>query len=268
MKIMTTILVLFISIKSNCQVKDTLTNEKIIQLTQLGLQPSVIVMKIQSSIGMFDVSMNDLISLNNSKVSPDVITEMMRVANKQQDVVSNLKNSSDPSVMHPSGIYYFNSSDTEMPLKRADGMVANYRTSGGSYGGFGGSSTSAVVSGKESKMKIVETLPTFYIYFNDNGHKSADWFASTSPNEFALVKFIEKRNERSFKIGGSSSNSFGGSSNSGIPEKIKIPFEYVQVAEGIYKITFKESLKEGEYCFAQEQNLRKVFDFSISTSSR
>lgn len=268
MKLVITILALFFSTASKCQVKDTLTNEKIIQLTQLGLQPSVIVMKIQSSIAMFDVSTNELINLNNSKVSPDVITEMMKAANKQQDAVSNIKNSSNPSVMHPSGIYYFNASDTLSSLKKADGMAANYRTSGGGYGGFGGSSTFAVVSNKESKMNIMEAQPTFYFYFNDNGYKSADWFAAASPNEFALVKFIEKRNERSFKIGGSSSHSFGGSSNSGIPEKTKIAFEYTQVAQGIYKITFKEPLESGQYCFVQEQNLRKVFDFSITSSSR
>lgn len=264
MKLIIAMSLLLLSAKSNGQVKDTLTNEKIIQLTQLGLQPSVIVMKIQSSVAMFNVSTSDLINLNNSKVSPDVITEMMKAANKQQDAVASLMNNSDPSVMHPSGIYYFNPSDTAMPLKRADGMVANYQTRGGSYGPFGGSSTSAIVSGKESKMKITQTQPTFYFYFNENGHRSADWFASTSPNEFALVKFIEKRDERSFKIGGSTSHSFGGSSSSGIPEKTKIQFEYTEVAQGIYKITFKEPLEAGQYCFVQEQNIRKVFDFSIS----
>ena len=50
------ILVLFlVSTASEAQVKDTLTNAKIVQLTKIGLAPSIIINKIKTSVNLFDV---------------------------------------------------------------------------------------------------------------------------------------------------------------------------------------------------------------------
>ena len=96
------------------------------------------------------------------------------------------------------------------------------------------------------------------------------WFATAiSPNEFALVKLTEKKDSRSFETGKSSSGGGYSGSSSGIPEKVKVPFEYTEVAEGIYSVTFKQSLKPGEYCFVyasaapDRYSNNKVFDFGI-----
>ena len=72
-----------------------------------------------------------------------------------------------------------------------------------------------------------------------------------------------KRGNRFFKVGSSSYNYATDNSKSGIPPKSQIPFEYTQIAEGIYKITLKTSLKKGEYCFVLASNTNKVFDFGI-----
>ena len=60
--------------------KDTLTNAKIIQLTKLGLQPSVILLKMHSSVTHFDVSTDALVNLSTNSVSTDVINEMMNMS--------------------------------------------------------------------------------------------------------------------------------------------------------------------------------------------
>ena len=59
--------------------EDILTNQTIIQLTKIGLQPSVIISKIRTSATKFDVSTDALINLGNNAVASDVINEMIKV---------------------------------------------------------------------------------------------------------------------------------------------------------------------------------------------
>jgi hypothetical protein len=244
---------------------DTLTNEKIINLSKIGLQPSVIISKIQTSITFFKVSTNDLIDLSKNGVATDVITEMMKVVNNEHSTKEIQSNSKDPNSMHAPGIYIYYPEYLENPLTKLDAFVVNYRTSSGGYGGYGGSSTTANLAGKESKLPVNNSNPVFYFYFDNNTGNQADWYSSSSPNEFVLVKLIVKKNIRLFKVGGSSSAYGNSSSSNMIPEKVKIPFDYVKVKDGIYKITFKNPMLFGEYCFVFGQNTYKVFDFSIKT---
>lgn len=242
---------------------ETLTNDNIITLTKIGLQPSVIITKIKSSNTNFDVSTDALINLSAKGVAPDVINEMMKSNNAMIASSQEEKGSRDPKVMHKSGIYYFNSKNPDNPLIQLDAVKVNYKTSSGGYGGYGGSSTTANLNGLESKLKITEDNPTFYFYFDEKRHGSADWFEATSPNEFELAKLIVKKDSRFCKVSGSSSGFATSSSSSGIPEKDKIPFEYTKVKEGIYEITFNNAFVNGEYCFVFSSNTYKVFDFSI-----
>ena len=258
------ILFLFSLSSVNAQVKvDTLTNAKIVQLTKIGLAPSIIINKIKSSVNLFDVSTNSLIDLSNNKVATDVINEMMRVSNVINE--NTQINSNDPNTMHKQGIYLYNPKDTANPLQKIDaGIVAGYRSSGGGYGGFGASSRMADLSGSESMMKINEENPVFYFYFdNTTVNRGGDWFQATSPKEFMLVKLEVKKGNRFFRVGSSSYGYATENSKSGIPQKYQIPFDYVLISEGIYKITLKKSFKKGEYCFVLASNTRKVFDFGI-----
>ena len=256
-------IILFMSTQIEAQPRDTLTNSKIVQLTKIGLAPSIIINKIKTSVNMFDVSTNSLIDLSNNKVSTDVINEMMRVSNVINE--NTQINSGDPNTMHKQGIYLYNPNDTANPLQKIDaGIVAGYRSSGGGYGGFGGSSRMADLSGSESMMKINERNPVFYFYFdNGSGNRGGDWFQATSPKEFMLVNLEVKKGNRFFKVGSSSYAYATDNSKSGISPKDQISFDYVQVSEGIYKITLKNSLKKGEYCFVLASNTNKVFDFGV-----
>lgn len=274
MKKLCTLLVLLIAMQaSNAQTsEETLTNEKIIQLSKIGLQPSVIVNKIKGSKTNFDVSTDALITLNSAGVAAEVINAMMKTSGEQNAAETDLIDSKDPNAMHRSGIYIFNSANIENPLSKIEVVrVSSYQSSSGGYYGVGGSSKKAVLSGFESKQQLTTSTPVFYFYFNPKENVKADWYENAaSPNEFALVKVIDvpKKNIRLFKVGGSSTVGFSSSSHSGIPEALKIPFEFTLQKDGIYKVTFKEPLEEGEYCFVYAAATGKVFDFGIHSKGK
>ncbi len=277
----TTLTFLFLSLLffANSQNNDDLlTNETIIQLTKIGLQPSVIISKIHTSTTQFDVSTGALITLGNNSVSSEVINEMIKVNSEHKSVEINQKDANNPSAMHAPGIYYYNPNDPEKQLRRVDPTVVGSSESGGySYYGYGGGKNISHLSGGESKLQINDQFPTFYFYFENNANPMINnwWFATaTSPNEFALVKLIEKRDSRSYQTGKVSSGGGYSGSSSGIPEKVKLPFDYKEEAEGIYSVTFKQSLKPGEYCFVYASQApdrysnNKVFDFGILKISK
>lgn len=260
---------------------DTLTNDKIIKLSKLGLQSSVIMNKIQSSYTNFDVGTDALIYLSENGVTPEVINKMMNKMNELQIKESNQKDMKDPLTMRSTGIYYFNSANKEKPLRRVDPTVVSVNSTGSfgnrlaqAYtGGLAQTSEKSIISGAKSRLQINTSYPILYFYFDHSKNPNSDsWFfaSATSPNEFVLIDLKEKNDCRQLSIG--LSNSYGGSS--GIPNRVKIPFEYEEVGEGIYKVTFKQGLKKGEYCFLYASSTpdrfsnNKVFDFGISVETK
>ncbi|MEI7492791.1 MAG: hypothetical protein WCK92_15420 [Bacteroidota bacterium] len=269
-----TILFLFLISFTNAQNNgDILTNETIIQLTKIGLQPSVIISKIRTSTNKFDVSTDALLKLGQNSVAADVITEMIKVDSEHKSEEINQKDANNPNAMHSPGIYYYNPNDPEKQLRRVDPtVVGSSETHGAHYNGIGGGGSISNITGGESKLQIEELTPTFFFYFENNSNPlMSNWFfaAATSPNEFALVKLHESKKSRSFETGRSSSGGGYSGGSSGIPEKAKIEFEYKEVALGIYSVTFKTPLKHGEYCFVYASmapdrfSNNKVFDFGI-----
>lgn len=246
--------------------KDVLTNQKIIQLSDMGLSSSSIVTKIKNSQTNFDVSTAALIELKGEGVNGDVINEMINAESKQNSQSSSQKDMSDPLVMHRRGIYYYNPSNASKPLRRVDPAVI----SGGQSGGFGQavashytyglakSSAKSSLPGPNSRFQIAESNPEFYFYFDAN--------SESSPNEYVLVKLVEKKDSREMIVG--AANAYG--SFTGIPQKVKVPFDYSEEADNIYKMTFKTPLQKGEYCFLYAGSSpslgsnEKVFDFGIS----
>ena len=66
-----------------------------------------------------------------------------------------------------------------------------------------------------------------------------------TPNEFTLVKFNVRSDNREVTI--SKSNAYGG--KGGLSDEYVVQFGAESVGEGIFKITPKSSLKNGEYGF-------------------
>lgn len=256
---------------------DSLNNESIIQLTKMGLQPSVIVIKINSSVNNFDVSTDGLVNLSTNGVSADVINEMIKYESNKQQAIANIKDLNDPLTPRSSGVYYYNPDNKEKSLTRVDPTVMGGNKAGG-FGaamassmtyGLSSSSVKSILAGNTSNLQINENRPVFYFYFDD-GEKfnRENWFfaSATSPNEFVLVHLDQKKDRREMVIG--KENAYG--SSSGIPDKNKVKFNYSEVAPGIYKVTFDDfPINKGEYCFTyassnpNRYSNDKVFDFCI-----
>lgn len=261
---------------ANIQAQDTLTNAKIIQLAKIGLEPSIIIGKMKSSVNIFDVSTDGLIALSSSGVPSEIINEMMKIDAEAKAALANQKDMKDPKSMRAPGIYYLDPGDEIKPIKRVDPSVISSNkvsASGISISGpFMQTSPTeklkSTLAGGKSRLEFTETNPVFYFYFENNSNPNADsWFfaTATSPNEFALVKLTEKGKSREMIV--ATANSF--QESTGVSDKVKVSFDYVEEAEGVYKVFFKEPLKEGEYCFLyastipNRQSNDKVFDFGI-----
>jgi hypothetical protein len=258
----------------NCQSKEeTLTNESIIQLTKIGLQPSVIISKMHTCTNTFDVTTDALINLGNNSVSPDVINEMIKISSENRSEELAQKDVNNPNTKHSPGIYYYNPHDAEKQLRKVDPTVVGSQESHGvSFYGFGGGGSLSNISGENSKLQIYETSPVFYFYFENNPNPVTNnwWFATaTSPNEFVLVRLNESKKCRSFQTGSVSTGGGYSGGSSGIPERVKVSFDYNEEAPGIYAVRFQTQLKPGEYCFVYASTApdrfsnNKVFDFGI-----
>lgn len=112
----------------------------------------------------------------------------------------------------------------------------------------------------------------YYVYVLKSEKDGNNWFfaTATSPNEFALVKLKTKNNSREMVVG--DANAYG--SSTGISNEIKVQYDVEEVSDGIYKVTFKEPLVKGEYCFLYASSTPtrysndKVFDFGILNESK
>jgi hypothetical protein len=256
---------------------DTLTNEKIIKLSKMGLQPSVLINKIQTSYTFFDVSTDGLISLSENGVHADVISEMMNVDHAAATVKANTRDMNDPLTHRSTGIYYYDPANKDKPIRRLDPTISSSLKSGG-FGsalaqaytyGIANDQLKSSLAGSNSRLQIEDSSPVFYFYFDNNNNPNSDnWFfaTATSPNEFILLKLTQKKDSREVVIG--TANSYG--SKSGINNKANQDFTYEELGEGIFKVTLSKPLKTGEYCFQYASltpsrfDNNKVFDFGIN----
>ncbi|MCO6490032.1 MAG: hypothetical protein J5I98_16595 [Phaeodactylibacter sp.] len=276
-KILFTAALFLLPFLANVQAQaETLTNEEVITLTKIGLEPSVIVSKIQTSNTSFDVSTDGLIDLTNNGVSAEVIKAMMNASQEAAAAEAGQQDLNDPLTPRAAGIYYYNPIDKDKKLRRVDPTVVSTSQAGGVGGALKSSVTRGLanqkakssLAGSDSRLQIQEVNPEFYFYFEANTNAYSDnWFfaTATSPNEFVLVRLDEKKNSREFVV--AKANAFGGST--GIPDKEKVPFNYEEAAPGIYKVTFEPALEQGEYCFLYASSMPsqysndKVFDFGV-----
>ena len=109
----------------------------------------------------------------------------------------------------------------------------------------------AVLSNANARLQLSTPRPVFYFYFEvknaglSNSGSIYSSASSTSPNEFVLVKMDQKKNGRELTVGQFSV--FG--AESGTLDKYSRPFDYEKLAPGVYKVTPRIDLDEGEYGF-------------------
>lgn len=241
--------------------EEILTNEAIVTLTKAGMIPQLIISKILSSQTHFDVTIEKLLRLKEEKVADEVVNVMIQVSHteaKKKAEIENIPSKPDPnnpSSPHEAGIYFSREEDEQQELVQIDPAIYSQAKSGGFFTsamtyGIAKIKSKAVIAGARAKLQVHNARPVFYFYFEVTGaglsNSGHDWGGtSTSPNEFVLVRMEVKKNSRELVVG--QMNAFG--AQSGALDKYVQPFDYEKLSPGIFKVTPKGNLTEGEYCF-------------------
>jgi hypothetical protein len=256
---------------------EVLTNDKVVQMSKAGLPPAIIISKIRVSPNTFNTSTDELIRLQREHVSPDVINAMVEASHTASTVKSTVgagdvskTDLNDPSSAHEAGIYLFQLKDGMKTMLQLEPSVSKQTKSGGFLAsaltyGVAKIKFKASLSGKAAGLQLDEPRPTFYFYFEvKSSGLSASSSYATSPNEFVLVALDVKSNTREVTV--SQANAFG--AQSGTMDRASREFSFEKIGPGVYKVTPKIDLAEGEYGFYNAAGLgpsggAKIFDFGI-----
>jgi hypothetical protein len=240
--------------------EEIMTNDEVISLAKAGLSGAVVINKIRTSKSNFDLSTDALIKLKQAGVSDDIVTAMLEA--KSGKTVSTTTtttpsavgngNPNDPSSPHDYGIYlYENKNEVRKMTQLAPNVSAQNRTGGGFTAsitplGLGKVKTKANLPGTTATLQIQDAQPVFYFYLDtkSGGLNTSSGIPST-PNEFALVKFNIRSDNREVTI--AKSNAYGG--KGGLSDEYVVPFNAESLGNGVFKITPKAPLKNGEYGF-------------------
>lgn len=246
--------------------EETHTNSTVIEMHELGLGAEVLIEKIEGSRCDFDTSLAGLKSLKDAGVPDAVIVEMIRAMEEQEQfpyLVGFEGNPHDPTAPHDSGIYLYEERDGVPQMTKLEPNAYTATKTGGFLKQrmtFGASKikSKAVLSRAHAQVQTSDPRPTFYFYFTEttsdlshSGNVFMGLFgdaASTSPNEFVLVKtnVKEKKNCRELVVGQVSA--YGGI-QSGVRGKDAVFFEFEKIGPGVYRVVPKEDLEDGEYSF-------------------
>jgi hypothetical protein len=211
-----------------------------------------------------------------------------------------------------SGIYYLNPEDSS--FTKVDATVVTSNKAGG-FGqllatsatlGLASMKSKSSLDGEVANLHINEGSPIFYFYFDfmrstlnsssnkenvatDNNYFSMlaksmsnamnqDNSTAMSPNDFKLIHLDGGKNSRSFVS--QKSNAYN--VTSGVDSKYIIGMKYERLTPSLFRVTFEDGLKNGQYCFSYAGNSNKqssmysfyqvndvkVFDFGVKAESK
>jgi len=236
---------------------ETMTNEEVISLTSAGLNKSLIVDKIRTSKSKFNLSTDALIKLKKAGVDDAVVAAMLQAkggnttASSVAPVGTANGNPNDPMSPHDFGIYMFEEKNGAKVMTQLTPNVSAQNRTGGMFTsrltyGIGKVKTKANLPGTAAQLQIKEAQPVFYFYLDakSGGLNTSSGIPST-PNEFALVKFNVRSDNREVTIG--KSNAFGG--KGGLSDEYVVAYTAENLGNGIFKVTPTTALKNGEYGF-------------------
>ena len=256
---------------------ERLDNATVIALVKAGLGPEAVIAKINASRGSFDTSTNSLIRLKQAGVPDSVIAAMLQ--RSQSPVVVNAvadNTNPNPLVAHAPGIYLLDRRAAGR-MFRIDPTVSNQVKTSGLLGyafsyGLASMKMKTVIPNPAARAQTTDRRPVFYFYFDQSSplaamsqFGSSFGLAASSPNEFSLVRFDQKRNHREATVG---SFNIGGM-KSGVSDKARVPFSYEDVAPGVFKVAPSADLQPGQYGFVISMSAgagmaARIFDFSVS----
>jgi hypothetical protein len=263
--------------QSPALVGEQLTNDTIISLVKAGLGPETVVAKINATKGSYDTSTNALIQLKQAGVPDPVIAAMLNRSKSPVLTGAVADNTNpDPMVPHSPGIYVLDGRGAGR-MTKIDPTVSNQTKTSNIWGyafsyGLSSAKLKMVIPNASARVQAVGRRPTFYFYFNQSGPLAAmaDFsmsFAATtsSPSEFSLVRFDEKKDHREAAVASIGLASF----KAGVSDKARVPFTYDDLAPGVFKVSPTADLVPGEYGFiismgAGTGMVARIFDFAVN----
>ncbi|HVS88378.1 MAG TPA: hypothetical protein VHF01_09170 [Candidatus Acidoferrum sp.] len=261
-----------------------MTNQDVLEMVSLGLSDDVIIDKVHAAgAADFDTSIAGLKALKGAKVSDAVIRAMI---NPHPAAVSSSlsagqngsasANPNDPNSPHDPGIYLYAVAKDGLQMVILEPTVYSQGKSGGMFKsamtyGIAKMNWKAVVRGAHANVRSSDSKMVFYFYFEESsaGLSHPSFGGTTTPNEFTLLKFEEKKDSRETVV--MRANAFGASS--GTDEKANTGFAFTKLRPGVYKVVPNEPLKPGEYCFLSSSGVgpygagsagaNRLFDFAV-----
>jgi hypothetical protein len=277
---------------------NAMTNKDVVAMVGAGLSTDVVVAAIrEAKVKRFNTTATGLIELKKANVPDEVIKAMMGLSADQKPVRA--VNSSPPAEAQSeprparNTIQHIAISQEQTSTQSVEGREAgiyvevngvqvqlepSVYTGGKSGNKFLHSITSlvkgsikVVVRSAHASQRVNVDKPVFYFYFenrsaglSNTAGASATLNGASSPNEFVLVKMEVSRDERGFIT----SESWTFSDRTGVRSKDTIDFDIKKLQPGVYRVTPRESMPPGEYCFfyalaATQTGGGKIFDFGV-----
>lgn len=266
--------------------QDTMTNAEVVKMAKAGFGAPVIIAKVKSMPGKYDLSLDSMIAMKKQGVSDEVVAAMLEANTRAKSGAtainitaetgsSMITDSNDPLAPHGFGIYLLEEKNGAKQMTQLTPNVSAQNRTGGKWTssmtyGIGKVKVKANLPGTAANLQVKSSKPVFYFYLDakSGGLNTSSGIPST-PNEFALVKFNVRGDNREVTIG--KSNAFG--SKGGLSDEYVKAFTAEQVSEGVFKITPSDSLPAGEYGFyllnsgnsnANAAVGSKFFDFGVN----
>ncbi len=169
------------------------------------------------------------------------------------------------------GVYYVDANDKLIKIEPIKFYKSKTNTLGAALSmGVASSSIKTIFKGNESSNKVNKES-IFYFYFSSPSSTNMNsiqdnwmFIQSSSPKDFVIVKFNQKKKERELTIG--KVNIYSGT-DIGISEDENVIVKTEKIKDNIYKVSINAD--KGEYCFvynnagAGSGAFLPVFDFSV-----
>lgn len=258
---------------------EIMTNDEVISLSKAGLSPSIIVGKIRTGKSNFDLSTDSLIKLKQAGISDDIVAAMLEAKSGKSTTAaagpSMSGDPNDPMAKHSFGIYLFEETAGTRKMTQLQANVSAQNRTGGGFTaavtpfGLGKVKTKANLPGRTANLQVTTTNPVFYFYLDTtSGGMNTSSGVPSTPNEFTLVRFNQRSDNREVTI--SKTNSWGG--KGGLSDEYVVGLKAEDMGNGIFKVTAAGELRQGEYGFyllnSGNSNVNagigsKFFDFGV-----
>lgn len=258
---------------------EVMTNDEVITLAKAGLSPSIIVGKIRSGKSDFDLSTDSLIKLKQAGVSDDIVAAMLEAKSGKSIAspagASSTGDPNDPMSKHSYGIYLYEDRDGSRKMTQLVPNVSAQNRTGGMFTssltyGIGKVKIKSNLPGRNAPLQIRDTQPVFYFYLDiTSGGLNTSSGVPSTPNEFAMIRFNQRSDNREVTIG--KANAFG--AKGGLSDEYVVQFNAQDMGNGVFKITPAKPLPKGEYAFylinsgnsnASSAVGAKFFDFGVN----